>query len=122
MAPQKPQDERSDSWGCISQTTGVTMATVTSPQSPAAPPPTPPESVPPLYNGDRLTREEFHRRYEAMPPTTQAELIEGVVYMPSPVRYNKHGKQHVDLIGWLSHYIADTPGLEGETTAPSSWT
>ena len=43
--------------------------------------------IPPLEQGDHLTRDEFERRYEAMPDLKKAELIEGVVYMPSPVRY-----------------------------------
>ncbi len=42
-----------------------------------------PPSVPPLENGDRLTRPEFERRYDAMPGLKKAELIEGVVYLPS---------------------------------------
>ena len=45
-----------------------------------------PLSLPPLENGDRLTRREFERRYHAMPHLRKAELIEGTVYMPSPVR------------------------------------
>ena len=49
------------------------------------------ETVPLLEPGDRLTRAEFERRYEAMPELRKAELIEGVVYMPSPVRYRCHG-------------------------------
>ena len=44
-----------------------------------------PVEVPPLENGDRLTRAEFERRYDAMPDLKKAELIEGVVYMGSPV-------------------------------------
>src|SRR4051812_13280510 len=44
----------------------------------------------PLENGDHLTRAEFERRYEAM-PNVKAELIEGVVFMASPVRHHKHG-------------------------------
>ncbi|MCU0875926.1 MAG: hypothetical protein MUE50_26660 [Pirellulaceae bacterium] len=43
------------------------------------------EDVPELHAGDRLTRAEFERRYTAMPHVKKAELIEGVVYMPSPV-------------------------------------
>jgi hypothetical protein len=35
--------------------------------------------IPPLQNGDRLTRDEFERRYHAMPQLKHAELIEGVV-------------------------------------------
>ena len=68
---------------------------------------------PPLENGDRLTRIEFERRYEAMPHVKKAELIEGVVYMPSPVRFERHGQPHWRLIGWLAQYAANTPGVEG---------
>ncbi len=69
------------------------------------------ERVPPLENGDRLTRLEFERRYEAMPELRKAELIEGVVYMPSPVRLRHHGQPHSLVIGWLAAYKARTPGL-----------
>ncbi|MBI2479229.1 MAG: hypothetical protein HYV60_11530 [Planctomycetia bacterium] len=41
--------------------------------------------TPPLRQGDCLKRDEFERRYEAMPNVKKAELIEGVVYMPPPV-------------------------------------
>ena len=64
-----------------------------------------------LENGDRLTRAEFERRYEAMPHLKKAELIEGVVYVPSPVRYFQHGSPHAQLIGWLIQYAANTPGV-----------
>ena len=43
------------------------------------------DDVPEACAGDRLTRAEFERRYAAMPHVKKAELIEGVVYMPSPV-------------------------------------
>lgn len=66
-----------------------------------------------LENGDRLTRDEFHRRYAAMPHIKKAELIEGVVHMPSPVRYRSHGNPHFGLIWWLGCYVAHTPGVEG---------
>jgi len=49
------------------------------------------EPVLPLENGDRLTRAEFERRYDAMPGVKKAELIEGVVYMPSPAGLRRHG-------------------------------
>ncbi len=71
-----------------------------------------PEAVPPLENGDVLTRVEFERRYEAMPHLKKAELIEGVVYVPSPVRHSYHGHQHAHLMNWLGHYEAHTPGVE----------
>lgn len=70
------------------------------------------EATPPLENGDRLTRAEFERRYKAMPEFKKAELIEGVVYMPSPVRQRYHGRQHSHLICWLGTYEASTPGVE----------
>jgi len=57
--------------------------------------------VPPLENGDRLTRDEFERRYTAMPHLKKAELIEGIVYVPSPVRHRHHAAPHALLIGWL---------------------
>jgi hypothetical protein len=68
--------------------------------------------IPPLENGDRLTRPEFERRYAAMPHVKKAELIEGVVYMPSPVS-NDHAQPHFDLIAWLGFYRAATPGISG---------
>jgi Uma2 family endonuclease len=70
-----------------------------------------------LRAGDRLSRAEFERRYQAMPPHIKAELIEGVVYMPSPVRAEEHGDPHFDLISWLGHYRAATPGVRGGDNA-----
>jgi Uma2 family endonuclease len=64
----------------------------------------------PLENGDRITRAEFERRYEAMPNLKKAELIERVVYMGSPVRVI-HGTPHAYIIGWLFAYTAATPGV-----------
>ncbi|HEY9800580.1 MAG TPA: Uma2 family endonuclease [Leptolyngbyaceae cyanobacterium] len=69
-------------------------------------------TTPPLENGDKLTRAEFERRYHAMPNLKKAELIEGVVYLPSPVRAKKHGKPHASIITWLGTYEAATPGVE----------
>src|SRR6266480_2626076 len=68
--------------------------------------------APPLENGDRLTRVEFERRYAAMPWVKKAELIEGLVYMPSPVRVKRHSKPHVIVSSWLGYYLSKTPGLE----------
>src|SRR5262249_50398042 len=73
--------------------------------------PTPRDIVLPLENGDRLTRDEFERRYEAMPHLHKAELIEGVVYMPSPVRMPQHAEPHAQLIIWLGQYMIGTPGV-----------
>jgi Uma2 family endonuclease len=71
-----------------------------------------PEVPPPLETGDRLSRAEFHRRYVSMPKTKKAELIEGVVYMPSPVKYQRHSKPHSDLVWWLKHYTIHMSGVE----------
>jgi Uma2 family endonuclease len=65
-----------------------------------------------LENGDRLTRTEFERRYHAMLHVKKAELIEGKVYMPSPVRARKHGKPHAAIMVWLGTYWQATPGIE----------
>src|SRR5262245_24233352 len=68
--------------------------------------------VPPLRHGDRLTRDEFERRYEAMPHVKKAELIEGVVHMPSPVNQRHHGRPHIRLGYWIASYELYTPGVE----------
>ena len=70
-------------------------------------------AIPPLKEGDRLTRDEFERRYDAMSNLRKAELIEEVVHVPSPVRQRRHSAPHFSLIGWLFNYRARTPGLEG---------
>lgn len=72
-----------------------------------------PSYVPPLENGDRLSRDEFERRYKAMPSHVRAELIEGVVVMASPVRFSGHGQEHFDLITWAGNYRVATPGVMG---------
>src|SRR6266436_2858604 len=64
----------------------------------------------PLENGDHLTAREFLRRYEAMPRVKKAELIEGIVYMGSPVRYTQHAQPDGLIQTWLGHYAARTPG------------
>ena len=91
------------------------MATVNSPvNSPATIPtnslPTP-ARIPQLESGDSLSRDEFERRYFAMPNCKKAELIEGIVYMPSPVSYENHGGPHCKIITWLGVYSANTPGI-----------
>jgi Uma2 family endonuclease len=70
------------------------------------------EALPPLENGDHLTRSEFERRYDAMPHVKKAELIEGVVYMPSPVRVRSHGKPHGQIMSWVGVYCSATPGVD----------
>jgi Uma2 family endonuclease len=70
-------------------------------------------AIPLLKEGDRLTRDEFERRFDAMPNLRRAELIEGVVHLPSPVRQRSHSAPHFNLIGWLFNYRARTPGIDG---------
>lgn len=69
-----------------------------------------PPVSPLLATGMRLSRDEFERRYSAMPHIKKAELVEGVVYIPSPVRMQAHAHPHFRLGGWLNHYEAFTPG------------
>lgn len=69
--------------------------------------------LPPLESGDKLTRPQFEQRYHAMPHNNQkAELIEGIVYMSSPLRYDVHGQPHALIMAWLSVYWVATPGVE----------
>jgi Uma2 family endonuclease len=83
------------------------MATVSHP----GPTPSPESAVPPLETGDRLSRAEFERRYMAMPDLKKAELIEGVVYVPSPARARRHGRPHAHIVTWLGNYESATPGV-----------
>jgi hypothetical protein len=68
--------------------------------------------IPLLESGDVLSRDEFERRYEAM-PNVKAELIEGVVYVASPVNFKRHGLPDMDLGGWMALYKWKTPGVLG---------
>ncbi|HUY31844.1 MAG TPA: Uma2 family endonuclease [Pirellulales bacterium] len=67
------------------------------------------QRVPPLAPGDKLTREEFLRRWEAHPQINNAELLGGIVYMSSPVSV-EHGDSDGRVGGWLQYYSAFTPG------------
>jgi Uma2 family endonuclease len=69
-------------------------------------------TLPSLVPGQHLDQATFHERYEAMPPETKAELVGGVVYMPSPMRRD-HGGTSRTVSGWLSHYQLHTPGVDG---------
>jgi Uma2 family endonuclease len=69
-------------------------------------------AVPPLVAGERLDRATFHERYEAMPPETRAELIGGVVVIPSPVGKG-HGRIVMKLAGWVVNYCSGVHGLDG---------
>ncbi|MEO6595792.1 MAG: Uma2 family endonuclease [Planctomycetota bacterium] len=71
--------------------------------------------VPVLRSGDKLTRDEFERRFAAMPALKKAELIEGVVYMGSPVRHEQHGRPDRVAQVWLGVYETSTPGLDSSS-------
>lgn len=68
-------------------------------------------ATPPLENGDRLSRQEFRQRQEAMPHLKKAERIRGAVYMQAAVRFRQHGNPHARLVTWLGCYEAGTPGI-----------
>jgi Putative restriction endonuclease len=78
------------------------MSTVDRPQ---------PRVLPALEAGQRLDQPTFHERYAAMPSETRAELVGGVVYMPSPLR-TEHGGMDHQLALWVMHYRRFTPGLQ----------
>src|SRR5687767_6195660 len=64
-----------------------------------------------LESGDRLSRDEFHRRYCLRPAIRKAELVQGVVYVPSPPRSGLHGEPHSLADFWVGAFAARTPGL-----------
>lgn len=72
--------------------------------------------LPRLEAGDHLDQATFHKRYKAMPPGFRAELIEGVVIVPSPLS-PEHGVFHALIVGWLTNYWIATPGTEARDNA-----
>ena len=70
-----------------------------------------------LRAGARLTRSEFERRYCAHPNLKKAELVDGIVRMPSPVRYIQHAKPHTALLQHLMAYAQRTPGVGAVSNA-----
>ena len=68
--------------------------------------------LPTLEAGQRLDQAEFMRRYELTPPGFTAELIGGIVHVPSPVSRD-HGRPSHEMSFWLGHYEVQTPGVEG---------
>ena len=69
---------------------------------------------PPLREGDRLDSVEFLRRWEAMPDLKRVELIDGVVFMASPVSLD-HCTTHHDINTWIGIYRSRTPGCQAGT-------
>ena len=70
----------------------------------------------PLESGEFMHSREFLRRYERMPQVKKAELIEGVVYMGSPVSI-RHAKPDALIQGWLVAYASRHPETEVLTNA-----
>src|SRR5688572_9721538 len=83
-----------------------------------SPPLEPPNSAETLVlaNGERLSRREFHRLYERSPESVRAELIGGVVHMPSPLR-RQHGACHVSWSMLFGFYMMQTRGVEAGDNA-----
>ena len=71
-----------------------------------------PQGVALLENGAHLSAHEFLRRFEAMPEVRKAELINGIVYMGSPVRLDQHGEPDGINQTWLGNYCIATPGVK----------
>ena len=76
--------------------------------------------VPPLVAGERLDRVTFHERYEAMPPGTRAELVGGIVYMPSPLGV-EHAERDGDISDWLGYYKRSTKGVRKALNATTQF-
>lgn len=74
--------------------------------------------MPALYDGQRLTVEEFLDRWDTMPELRRAELLEGVVYLASPFRLS-HGAIDHTVAFWTGRYVAGTRGVRG-ATAPTT--
>ena len=70
----------------------------------------------PLESGEFMHSREFLRRYERLPQVKKAELIEGVVYMGSPVSV-RHSKPDALIQGWLVAYASCHPETEAHTNA-----
>ena len=75
-----------------------------------------PLPIPRLEAGDCLDQATFHERYQAMPADFHAELIGGMVIVPSPLS-SEHGQYHALIMGWLTNYWGATPGVRAQDNA-----
>jgi Uma2 family endonuclease len=72
----------------------------------------------PVEAGDHLDQRTFHARYKAMPSVFRAELIGGVVIVPSPL-LPEHSEYHALVMTWLGNYWVATPGTRVRDNATS---
>jgi Uma2 family endonuclease len=71
-----------------------------------------------LVTGERMTVEEFLHSWEEQPNLKNAELIDGVVHVASPVS-REHGSIDTLIHWWLAHYAHATPGCDAGNN--STW-
>jgi Uma2 family endonuclease len=69
-----------------------------------------------FITGERMTAEEFLRRWEELPDLKNAELIDGIVHVPSPVGC-QHGGLSSRIIWWIAYYKQATSGCEAGSRA-----
>lgn len=69
-----------------------------------------------LIDGMRLSRDEFLRRWDQLPEVKFAELIDGVVRLPSPLSL-EHGDIDNLLAWWTRTYAFETPGTKSSSNA-----
>lgn len=69
-------------------------------------------TFPGLEAGSRLDQKTFHKRYCATPEDFRAELIEGMVVIPSRSTIS-HGTFRAALVACLGIYETATPGTNG---------
>jgi len=71
-----------------------------------------------LVTGEQMNVAEFLRRWDELPDLKNAELIDGVVHVSSPLSY-EHGKRDTLVHLWLAYYAQATPGCEAGNN--STW-
>ena len=57
-----------------------------------------------LENGAVMSRREFHALYSECEAYEGVELIEGVVYLPSPVKIEGHNREQALALRWLMEF------------------
>jgi Uma2 family endonuclease len=59
-----------------------------------------------------MTRQEFHAAYANYEGLARVELIEGVVYLPSPISLAGHARPQSLVLFWLNAFAAAQPAVE----------